>query len=61
MDADRRLRAVLPNSNYPLEGKIADLKAQQELLNTLTEAEFSKLKYGPKEIDEWLKSNGGNL
>ncbi len=61
MDADRRLRAVLPNSNYPLESKIADLKAQRELLNTLTEAEFSKLKYGPKEIDEWLKSNGGNL
>ncbi len=57
--ADKRLRAVIPNPNYALQDKIADLKAQRQLLTSLSEAEFSKLKYGPKEIDEWLKANQG--
>ena len=57
--ADKRLSAVLPNPNYALKDKIADIKAQRALLMTLSESEFSKLKYGPKQIDEWLKANQG--
>ena len=57
--ADKRLSAVLPNPNYALKDKIADIKAQRALLMTLSENEFSKLKYGPKQIDEWLKANQG--
>ena len=57
--ADKRLCAVLPNPNYAMKDKIADLKAQRQLLMSLSEAEFKTLKYGPKEIDEWLKANQG--
>ena len=55
--ADRRLQAVLPNPNYPMENKIADIKAQRELLLTFPEEALAPFKYGPKEIDEWLKAN----
>lgn len=57
--ADKRLQSVLPNPTYALEDKIKDLAEQKTLLFSLTEAEISKLKYGPKEIEEWLKSNQG--
>ena len=57
--ADKRLQSVLPNPTYAMEDKIKDLAEQKELLFSLTEAEISKLKYGPKEIEEWLKSNQG--
>ena len=57
--ADRRLSAVLPNPTYPLEQKITDLQAQRALLNELTPAQFEKLKYGPKQIEQWLQDNVG--
>ena len=55
--ADRRLQAVLPNPNYPMESKIADLKAQRDLLANLPEDKLATLKYGPREIEEWLNAN----
>ena len=56
-DADRRLRAVLPNPNYPIADKVKDIKAQRTLLLDLSESEVQTLKYGPKEIEAWLKEH----
>ena len=56
-DADRRLSAVVPNPNYALKDKVADMKAQRKLLAALEGADLGKLKYGVPEIDAWLKAN----
>ena len=57
--ADRRLSAVLPNPNYALKDKIADAKAQLELLATVPEDEMPKVKYTPAKLNDWLKTNEG--
>ena len=58
--ADRRLNSVLPNPTYPLAEKVADLKAQRELLEQLTPEQIQTLKYGPKQIEEWLQANANS-
>ena len=43
--AEARLLSVLSNGNYPKESKLADLKAQLDLVRALKPEEVSKLKY----------------
>ena len=57
--ADRRLRANLSNPNYALENKIRDAKAQRAAIAELSPEVLATLKYGIKELDEWLAANQG--
>lgn len=43
--AEARLLSVLSNGNYPKESKLADIKAQLELVRALKPEEVAKLKY----------------
>lgn len=43
--SEKRLNANLSNHNYPLKNRIRDLKAQDAMLNSLSDDEKKKLKY----------------
>ena len=53
----RRLQAVLPNGNYPIESKAKDVKAQIELLRSIPEEEQSKFQLGIPQLQAWLDEN----
>ena len=57
LKADHRMRTVLPNPNYPLEKKIADVHAHIEFLSSLTDEQRSKVGMGIDALNDWLAKN----
>lgn len=54
LDAERVLKCNVPNPNYPVKNKIADLEAQLERAHALKESERRKLSWGIRELQKRL-------
>lgn len=54
ISSDKRLKAVISNPNYPDKDKIADIKAQLNLINGLTSKEKKKLSLNQDELKQNL-------